>query len=1545
MIPVNTFQKDKTIYSRRDESLAPLVSVVMPTYRLRDGMTERAIHSVLGQTMSDLELLLIDDGSNDGLQDLLLSVWRDDPRVTVVRHELNSGLPAIRANEGMVLASGRYIAYQFEDDLWNPDMLSSLLSYMPVGERHFVYGVAAMVHAEKLDEPSVLLGNTPFDYSKLKETNIIANNAVLHPRSVLDQIGLYDPHLLLRRCCDYDLWLRMSRVLTPVWCPEVVSRVHYAHRHAIGSTMRLDQLMARLYMSLDRSRSLLPEKFGDIDICDGRIFADQQERDWFQRTYVAPYVAQYPYFFTRSERLRHSLSRRRQNRMLVTKGAYSTSIDVTIGNFAEALDAPFNRHAYVPEGVISSLAQADMFDTLVCYRTTSPSITRMVSQDDRPYASIYLMDDDMLRMHELGRRFADLAPGTVGHESVREQIRVADSVITYSRSAAETARALNPRVFRLETNILTKYVASSAATTLQPGERLKFAILTSTARDRELAEIWPEIVDFASVHSQSVEFHFWGFDSDKLAPLAAPVFVQNFTNTYSEYVRRLDEEGFHFVLSPLADSFAANRGKSPVKYLEAVAAGAVIIASDVEPYAAVRNRWTGIKVDAQPGAWRNALEQAATMSEQEREAMFARAKRDVSERFTTESQTLDYCLAYAAGTLHADLRSRTAVHGKARIAYYVREHLLGGATLHILQHAQLLARMQFQPVICVPPDTPEDSEFLARVREQGFEWHRLAYNTSLAPDPSLRCDLAEVRRFLIQEAIRLVHGTSYSAEWSTACHNLGIPLVMSLHQCYIKESSVSNFLPDAVHCSSFRYAEIWRHLLKVTVYTMPVPVEEDYFTIFSTRPPRQPDGPWIILVSGTVQPRKGQLAAIHAVSELVRQGHDIRLVIAGYTEFFPDYVSQCHAAIADQGLADRVEMVGFVKDVYRLYRTVDVVLCSSDDESQPQALVKAMAAGLPVVATPVGGVGELIRDGYSGVISQGFDGPALADALRRLFDATPERIAAMVEHAHLTVRSLCDEKIVTLRLLELYGTAIAVRKERSRRTLQDESRMISVEIQRTAGTIYLYSAYADSQKLDWPENLPKGWETRVHPTLGQYVFSSESTPLVLSTPCRQRFSLRVLAHGAPGEKSTAQVASGALRTSIDGWSDKPGGEFRTYDFDIRNFLTDTSVAALPQTEPTVRLWTATDEDLPNAKQDWAGEWGAFDCVVAAPTGAYLVGWSLFAEQILIVADGRKVVLQGRTEDDRPDLVTHFGSRYARALGWRLSAFGLQLVTGWHLLEAYRKPYQPSPLTRLPGAHLVHVGANGSLANFTTAVADLTSLDAFTLTEPLSGNSGQWESMEMREGGQVEAEGWAYPDCESHVFRAVMMVDPANRIIGWGALSAPRGDLAQQWQAPRGWKITSVSPSDCALDALRLFIVDLDHMVAAQLTRPASQIASWTVADLAGKAFVAVGPDQMPYGFVERSEIKDGWLTASGWARTFIDNHPIDGVLVINSSNQMLAFAPLAVARPDIATALGNRLFLNSGWTVRCNVSDQPQLRFFAVTVASLKVFPLNTGSE
>lgn len=107
-----------------ERNSTPQVSVIIATYN-RAHLIRQAVETVLAQTIPDIEVIIIDDGSSDGTREAVLEM--QEARVRYRRHDCNRGLPAAR-NTGIALATGAFIAFLDDDDRWMPDKLETQLA-------------------------------------------------------------------------------------------------------------------------------------------------------------------------------------------------------------------------------------------------------------------------------------------------------------------------------------------------------------------------------------------------------------------------------------------------------------------------------------------------------------------------------------------------------------------------------------------------------------------------------------------------------------------------------------------------------------------------------------------------------------------------------------------------------------------------------------------------------------------------------------------------------------------------------------------------------------------------------------------------------------------------------------------------------------------------------------------------------------------------------------------------------------------------------------------------------------------------------------------------------------------------------------------------------------------------------------------------------------------------------------------------------------------------------------------------------------------------
>jgi glycosyltransferase involved in cell wall biosynthesis len=193
----------------------PLVSAIIPTYN-RSGAVCSAIDSVLQQTYSRTEIVVVDDGSTDGTQDALK---RFGNRIKLVTQE-NAG-PGAARNHGVRICNGEVVAFLDSDDIWLPNKLErqvgllqklgdSVCCCLCNTELRFADGKRTSAFDVALLDPKSEEGIWTNVLKVLSNRFVLFNQSVAIPRAVLDRIGGFDESLWCME--DYDLALRLSLV-------------------------------------------------------------------------------------------------------------------------------------------------------------------------------------------------------------------------------------------------------------------------------------------------------------------------------------------------------------------------------------------------------------------------------------------------------------------------------------------------------------------------------------------------------------------------------------------------------------------------------------------------------------------------------------------------------------------------------------------------------------------------------------------------------------------------------------------------------------------------------------------------------------------------------------------------------------------------------------------------------------------------------------------------------------------------------------------------------------------------------------------------------------------------------------------------------------------------------------------------------------------------------------------------------------------------------------------------------------------------------------
>ncbi len=187
--------------------MTPKVSVLLPVHNAAVYLTE-AVESILGQTISDFELICIDDGSTDGSPAILQGFAAQDERVRLVRREHRGLIAAL--NEGLRIARAPLVARMDADDISLPERLELQYRRFQLDANLWVLGTAE----ERIDAAGQRRGRHPVVSGcdavakALRENCIIRHPSVMMRRDPIQEIGGYRP--AYKHAEDYDLWLRVS---------------------------------------------------------------------------------------------------------------------------------------------------------------------------------------------------------------------------------------------------------------------------------------------------------------------------------------------------------------------------------------------------------------------------------------------------------------------------------------------------------------------------------------------------------------------------------------------------------------------------------------------------------------------------------------------------------------------------------------------------------------------------------------------------------------------------------------------------------------------------------------------------------------------------------------------------------------------------------------------------------------------------------------------------------------------------------------------------------------------------------------------------------------------------------------------------------------------------------------------------------------------------------------------------------------------------------------------------------------------------------------
>lgn len=196
---------------KMNENNNALISIIIPTFNRKYDLI-RAVNSVLSQSYTNWELIIVDNNSDDGTENYIYSLNNPKIKCIIVN---NNGLIAYSRNKGIEISNGEYIAFLDSDDWWHSEKLNYSLKYLAQGNDlvyHDLYVVKSIKHNLNYKSTNSKDANTEVYEDLINNGNFICNSSVVVRKSILNLIHKLPESKALNSICDFQAWLAIAKV-------------------------------------------------------------------------------------------------------------------------------------------------------------------------------------------------------------------------------------------------------------------------------------------------------------------------------------------------------------------------------------------------------------------------------------------------------------------------------------------------------------------------------------------------------------------------------------------------------------------------------------------------------------------------------------------------------------------------------------------------------------------------------------------------------------------------------------------------------------------------------------------------------------------------------------------------------------------------------------------------------------------------------------------------------------------------------------------------------------------------------------------------------------------------------------------------------------------------------------------------------------------------------------------------------------------------------------------------------------------------------------
>lgn len=259
------------------------ISVIIPTFN-RAHLLHKSINSVLNQTESPLEIIIVDDFSTDNTEEVVKSFNRKE--LVYVKNKKEKGANGAR-NTGIQMAKGNYIAFQDSDDEWYPQKLEKQLAFMKKYQDVDMCFCSMLIN----NDPRQLIPKRNVDSGELKEqllrVSFISTQTIFVKSKVAKDV-LFDEHL--KRLQDWDFCLRISKKYSIKHLPEPLVNV-YLQNDSI--TKRVNDLEA-MYILFRKHPLVMNSTYSNKSLYNKALFLEAYKQKKIKKFIV--HFINYSYF-------------------------------------------------------------------------------------------------------------------------------------------------------------------------------------------------------------------------------------------------------------------------------------------------------------------------------------------------------------------------------------------------------------------------------------------------------------------------------------------------------------------------------------------------------------------------------------------------------------------------------------------------------------------------------------------------------------------------------------------------------------------------------------------------------------------------------------------------------------------------------------------------------------------------------------------------------------------------------------------------------------------------------------------------------------------------------------------------------------------------------------------------------------------------------------------------------------------------------------------------------------------------------------------------